>query len=224
MSEYENSTENKEESNDSWQEGPQGAPQSPWQDSPQGFDPSSSRQPDGREEDPYGQYPPYEQNQPYGRSYPNDPYRQDPLYGRENPEDPYRQRQPYDGQNPNDPYRQGSSYGRQDQPDNGQPPRKPTNHFANVSLAVGIFGLLSLCCMAFPIAIILGVGAISFAVLSRQGRPFSGPAIAGIVLGVLCILLGIGEFFYILAVSAFMRDPKNAAMFNALYEQLQSIK
>ena len=107
------------------------------------------------------------------------------------------------------------------QPYRGPEPPRQKNSYATISLVSGIFGLLTLCCMAFPIAIILGVGAIAFAVISKQGRPMTGPAIAGIILGAFCIVLGIGEFLYILAVSAFMKDPENAAMFNEIYNQLE---
>lgn len=98
---------------------------------------------------------------------------------------------------------------------------KKKNGFANGSMLCGIFGLLSLCCCAFPLAIIMGVGAISFAFISKKNQPFTGPAIAGIVLGIICILLGIGEFIYVMAVSALMKDPEYASMFNQIYEQLE---
>ena len=198
-------------SQDSWQEGPkEQAPQNNWQDSPQnpgaqpgpGGQPPYGQNPYGNGQPPYGQNP-YGQN-PYGNGQP--PYGQNP-YG--NGQQPYGQNNPYgNGPWPNQPYR-------------GPESPKQKNSYATVSLVSGIFGLLTLCCMAFPIAIILGVGAIAFAVISKQGRPMTGPAIAGIILGAFCIVLGIGEFLYILAISAFMKDPENAAMFNEIYNQLE---
>ena len=191
-------------SQDSWQEGPkEQAPQNNWQDSPQ--NPGAQPGPGGQQP-PYGSgQPPYGQN-PYGYGNGQQPYGQNP-YGNGQP--PYGQNNPYgNGPWPNQPYR-------------GPEPPKQKNSYATVSLVSGIFGLLTLCCMAFPIAIILGVGAIAFAVISKQGRPMTGPAIAGIILGAFCIVLGIGEFLYILAVSAFMKDPENAAMFNEIYNQLE---
>lgn len=190
-------------SQDSWQEGPkEQAPQNDWQAQPQNPNPQNNWQDPpqnpGAQPGPGGQQPPYGNGQP--------PYGQNP-YGNGQP--PYGQNNPYgSGPWPDQPYR-------------GPEPPKQKNSYATVSLVSGIFGLLTLCCMAFPIAIILGVGAIAFAVISKQGRPMTGPAIAGIILGAFCIVLGIGEFLYILAVSAFMKDPENAAMFNEIYNQLE---
>ena len=48
---------------------------------------------------------------------------------------------------------------RQDQP-------RPRNGYATVSMICGIFGILCLCCFAFPLAIILGVGVVYFMALS----------------------------------------------------------
>ena len=226
-------------SQDSWQEGPkEQAPQNDWQNQPQDQNPQSGwqNQPQnpnpqnnwqdppqnpgaqpgpGGQQPPYGSgQPPYGQN-PYGNGQP--PYGQNP-YGNGQPpygQNPYSNGQPPYGQNP---YGSGPW---PNQPYRGPEPPRQKNSYATVSLVSGIFGLLTLCCMAFPIAIILGVGAIAFAVISKQGRPMTGPAIAGIILGAFCIVLGIGEFLYILAVSAFMKDPENAAMFNEIYNQLE---
>ena len=208
-------------SQDSWQEGPkEQAPQNDWQAQPQNPNPQNNWQDPpqnpGGQQPPYGSgQPPYGQN-PYGNGQP--PYGQNP-YG--NGQQPYGQN-PYGNGQP--PYGQNNPYGSgpwPDQPYRGPEPPRQKNSYATVSLVSGIFGLLTLCCMAFPIAIILGVGAIAFAVISKQGRPMTGPAIAGIILGAFCIVLGIGEFLYILAVSAFMKDPENAAMFNEIYNQLE---
>ena len=209
-----------------WQNQPQNPnPQNNWQDPPQ--NPGAQPGPGGQQP-PYGSgQPPYGQN-PYGNGQP--PYGQNP-YGNGQPpygQNPYGNGQPPYGQNPygtgQQPYGQNRPYGSgpwPNQPYRGPEPPRQKNSYATVSLVSGIFGLLTLCCMAFPIAIILGVGAIAFAVISKQGRPMTGPAIAGIILGAFCIVLGIGEFLYILAVSAFMKDPENAAMFNEIYNQLE---
>ena len=212
-------------SQDSWQEGPkEQAPQNDWQDSPQ--NPGAQPGPGGQQS-PYGSgQPPYGQN-PYGNGQP--PYGQNPYGNGQQPygQNPYGNGQPPYRQNPygngQPPYGQ-NPYGSgpwPNQPYRGPESPKQKNSYATVSLVSGIFGLLTLCCMAFPIAIILGVGAIAFAVISKQGRPMTGPAIAGTILGAFCIVLGIGEFLYILAVSAFMKDPENAAMFNEIYNQLE---
>lgn len=82
-----------------------------------------------------------------------------------------------------------------------------------MSLISGIFAILTLCCFAFPVAIICGVGAICFAIISKRGQAFRGTAIAGIILGVIAILLGVGEFFYALTITNLMKDPANAGSF-----------
>lgn len=175
--------------------------QDSWQEGPKEQAPQNNWQDPpqnpGAQPGPGGQQPPYGSGQP--------PYGQNPY---SNGQPPYGQNPYGSGPWPNQPYR-------------GPEPPRQKNSYATVSLVSGIFGLLTLCCMAFPIAIILGVGAIAFAVISKQGRPMTGPAIAGIILGAFCIVLGIGEFLYILAISAFMKDPENAAMFNEIYNQLE---
>jgi hypothetical protein len=85
----------------------------------------------------------------------------------------------------------------------------------------GIFGILCLCCFAFPLAIILGVGAVCFAIISKRGQPFYATAIFGIVLGVIAVVLGIGEFVYFMALSSLVKDPANAALINEFMEQLE---
>ena len=191
-------------SQDSWQEGPkEQAPQNDWQAQPQDQNPQSGWQNQPQNPNPQNNW----QDPPQNPGAQPGPGGQQPPYGSGQP--PYGQNNPYgSGPWPDQPYR-------------GPEPPKQKNSYATVSLVSGIFGLLTLCCMAFPIAIILGVGAIAFAVISKQGRPMTGPAIAGIILGAFCIVLGIGEFLYILAVSAFMKDPENAAMFNEIYNQLE---
>ena len=171
-----------------------------------------------------------------------DPYWQNPQNG----QDPYWQNQqngaqipPQNGQNP---YWQNQQNGGQIPPQNGQPPywqnqynngqppywqnqpqrpRREKNSFATISLISGIFALLTLCCFAFPVAIICGVGAVCFAIISKKNQPFRGTAIAGIILGVIAVLLGIGEFFYVLTITNLMKDPANAAAFNEFFEQFQ---
>ena len=196
---------------------------------------------------PYGDQPyngqPYNSqpygDQPYnGQSYNSQPYGDQPYNGQSYNSQPYGG-QPYNGQSYNSqpyggqPYN-GQPYNSQpygDQPYNGQPynsqpygsqPQpKQKNKFATLSLVCGIIGLLTLCCCAFPLAIIMGAGAICFAVISKKEMPLSGPAIAGIILGIICVLLGIGEFIYVMAFSQFMNDPENAAIINEIYEQME---
>ncbi len=116
---------------------------------------------------------------------------------------------PYPGQ-----YNQNAPYG------NGRQP-KPKNGFATASLIIGLFALLSLCCFAFPLSIIMGVGAVIFAVISKREQPMYGTAIAGMILGIIAVVLGIGEFIYFMALSNLVKDPANAALINEFMEQLE---
>ena len=172
---------------------------------------------------------PDRQNPPQNNG--QDPYWQNPQNGQIPPQNP--------GQNP---YWKNQQNNRQLPPQNGQPPywqnqynngqppywqnqpqrpRREKNSFATISLISGIFALLTLCCFAFPVAIICGVGAVCFAIISKKGQPFRGTAAAGIILGVIAVLLGIGEFFYVLTITNLMKDPANAAAFNEFFEQFQ---
>lgn len=150
-----------------------------------------------------------------------------PIPPQNNGQDPYWQNQQNSGQFPP---QNGQPPYWQNQYNNGQPPywqnqpqrpRREKNSFATISLISGIFALLTLCCFAFPVAIICGVGAVCFAIISKKGQPFRGSAVAGIILGVIAVLLGIGEFFYVLTITNLMKDPANAAAFNEFFEQFQ---
>ena len=77
------------------------------------------------------------------------------------------------------------------------------------------------CLHDLPLAIILGVGAVCFAIISKRGQPFYATAIFGIVLGVIAVVLGIGEFVYFMALSSLVKDPANAALINEFMEQLE---
>ena len=46
-------------------------------------------------------------------------------------------------------------------------------------------------------------------------------AIAGVVLGVITIILGVVEFFYSLWLSDLLKDPQYITMFNQLMEQFE---
>ncbi len=179
---------------------------------------------------------PYWQNQQNGGQIPpqngQNPYWQNPQNGGQIPpqnpgHNPYWQNQPNNGQFPP---QNGQPPYWQNQYNNGQPPywqnqpqrpRREKNSFATISLISGIFALLTLCCFAFPLAIICGVGAVCFAIISKKGQAFRGTAVAGIILGVIAVLLGIGEFFYVLTITNLMKDPANAAAFNEFFEQFQ---
>ena len=105
-----------------------------------------------------------------------------------------------------------------------RPDANRTNMMAVASFLCGLFGLLSLCCcIAFPLSILLGVAAITLAILSRRGEPFSGYAIAGLVLGILSVVFGIMAFAYLMIANQIITDPQMAPIFDELMEEYQSL-
>ncbi|MBQ7796121.1 MAG: hypothetical protein IJ374_06125 [Lachnospiraceae bacterium] len=105
------------------------------------------------------------------------------------------------------------------------PPKSPKqkNGFATASLICGMLGLLNLCCFAFPSAIVFGVGAISFAVISKKDQRLTTPARIAIFLGSGAIVFGVAEYFYALNLIEYMKEPANIALFNQLYEQAEKL-
>ena len=216
---------------------PQNAGNAPQDPNPAQPDQQNPPQNDGQIPPQNSGQNPYWQNQQNGGQIPpqnpgQNPYWQNQQNGRQIPpqhpgQDPYWQNQQNGGQIPP---QNGQPPYWQNQYNNGQPPywqnqpqrpRREKNSFATISLISGIFAILTLCCFAFPVAIICGVGAVCFAIISKKGQPFRGTAVAGIVLGVIAVLLGIGEFFYVLTITNLMKDPANAAAFNEFFEQFQ---
>jgi len=241
MAEYENENQNQPEYIDH----PQGEQE--WPAAPDGGQSPVS----GQAEVPYEQMPgggaqypgqgqmpdggaPYPGQEPYPNQgqNPYQPQWQDPYQNQgQNPYPPQWQN-PYQnqGQNPyppqgQPPYNNGPYYNQYNDPYNtpygNQPPKRPRNGFATVSLICGIFSILCLCCFAFPLSIIMGVGAILFAVISKKDQPFYGTAVAGIVLGAIAVILGVIEFAYIMYVSSLLKDPENAAIINEFMRQLE---
>ena len=52
-------------------------------------------------------------------------------------------------------------------------PKPPANNMAIVSMILGIFAILLLCmCIAFPVSILLGAGAVCLSIMSKKGGPF----------------------------------------------------
>lgn len=120
-------------------------------------------------------------------------------------------------------YNNGPENGRNQGGNPAGRPQKQPNGMATFSLICGIIGVLSLCaCIAFPLSIILGVAAIVLSFLSRKGEPFTGMAIAGLVLGILALVLGVAEGLYMIAVNFMLRDPQMSSMFDQILDQYQN--
>ena len=167
-----------------------------------GQDNSPSPNQNGSEQSPW-QYPP--QNS-YGQPEQNG-YNQN-NYGQNNYNQGYYQ-------NPNqNPY--------YTVPPQGQPPKKESNPMAVTSMVLGIFSIIS--CCASPLAVLLGIGGIVLAILSKKGQPMSGFAIAGIILSALGLIISLAFFAYYLFVLSMMKDPRYAAFFNEILEQYEMLQ
>ena len=55
--------------------------------------------------------------------------------------------------------------------------------------------------------------------MSKKGGPFSGFAVAGLVLGILAIVFGIIEFLYLIFVSQLLNDPYFTGILEEMMEQ-----
>ncbi len=134
---------------------------------------------------------------------------------------------PQGGSAPNPYYQappQGYYYGQpggQPQPAS-PPPKQPANNMAVTSMVLGIVSLLVSCC-CFPVGFIigfaLGMGGLVLAVLSKKGKPFSGYAIAGLVLSILGICGSLFIFICYVITANLMKDPEYAALFNEILRQ-----
>lgn len=102
-------------------------------------------------------------------------------------------------------------------------PKKPKNGFATAAFACGVCAVLDLCCFTFPLAVIMGMAAIAFAIVSKKGQPMTGTAIAGTVLGVLTVALGIAEFVAFLYLYDLMREPELIPYFNEWFRQVEQM-
>ena len=102
-----------------------------------------------------------------------------------------------------------------------QSPDKKSNSFAVFSLAVGVFALFA--CISPPMQLVLGAAALMAADMSRNGRPMTGPAVAGTIMGIcgiLCSFLFLG--FYIFTIRM-LDNPDYVAMQRELMRQYQDI-
>ena len=102
-----------------------------------------------------------------------------------------------------------------------QSPDKKSNTFAIFSLSVGIFALFA--CVSPPMQLLLGAAALMAAYMSRNGRPMTGPAIAGTIMGIcgiLCSFLFLA--FYIITI-LMLDKPDYVAMQRELMRQYQDL-
>lgn len=118
------------------------------------------------------------------------------------------------------------------QPYPDMPPamKKNKNRYASTALMFGIFSIINLCSFMFPMAIIMGVSAACFAVLSKnrqeplengQEQPMTTAAKVGLVAGIIAAALGVAEYFLMLNVYDMMKDPELIPYFNDAFERLR---
>lgn len=148
-----------------------------------------------------------------GNFYPN----QNPNF--QNPNMQNQNMQNMQGPNIPNPNLQNTNF--QGQQGMGKP---PVNPMAATSLVLGIISLLVSCC-CFPVGFIVGfvlamVGLV-LAISSKKGKPFSGYAIAGLIVSILGICESLFLFFsYILTVKM-MQDPNFSSLMNQIMEQYE---
>lgn len=119
------------------------------------------------------------------------------------------------------PYNQGGPNQNYNQIPPQQPPYKQPNNMALASMFVGIFSLLS-CCLP-PLQFLLGVVGILLVIFSRRGKPWSGFAVAGLVMSILALLISIAMVIYLVFAFQMMRDPQFAPLFNEIYEMYETM-
>ena len=118
----------------------------------------------------------------------------------------------------NQQYWQNNSPNNQPYWQNGQPPKR-RNNLSLASMIVGIFALIT-CCVPF-IQFPLAVTTIVLVILSKKKQPLSGFAIAGLVMGILAILLSIVMLLYWGAYLQLMNDPEFSKILNEMMEMYQ---
>lgn len=179
-----------------WQNGPHNSQQ--WQNTPpnsqqywQNSSPNSQQQ---------WQNGP-QNNQPYWQNGPQNSQQ----YWQDNPQN-------------NQQYWQDNPQTNQQYWQNGQVPPK-RNNLALASMITGIFALITCCIplVQFPLA----VTAIVLVILSKKKQPLSGFAIAGLVMGILAILISIVMVIYMGAYLRLMNDPEFSRLLNEMLEMYQ---
>ncbi len=92
--------------------------------------------------------------------------------------------------------------------------------FAIISLAIGILGLFSF--FYPPAQLLCGASALMLAYLSRREKKLNGLAVAGVVLGILSVLLSLFFFNCFMETLRFMDDPANVAAYNEAMARLMA--
>lgn len=95
------------------------------------------------------------------------------------------------------------------------------NKLSIFSIMAGVLAL-TFCCYP-PAQLVLGAASIMMAYLSKNRKPFTAPAIIGMIMGVLSIIISILIFVQFVWAMDMMSDPSNAAMVKEIYRQYQDV-
>lgn len=109
----------------------------------------------------------------------------------------------------------------QEPPKAPQTPAPPQNPMALASMITGIFGLLA--CCAPPLQFILGMISLLLAIFSKKEKPFSGFAIAGLIISILCLVISVGMVLAVIWASEQMKNPEYAALYREILQMYQEI-
>lgn len=105
-----------------------------------------------------------------------------------------------------------------------QKPGQKDSLYKKLSISSILTGILALifCCYP-PAQLVLGAAAVMLAYLSKNNKPFTAPAIIGMIMGILSIIISILMFVQFIWAMDLMADPSNAAMVKEIYRQYQDM-
>ena len=89
--------------------------------------------------------------------------------------------------------------------------------FAIASLVCGIVGVLACCCCVYLANLILGALAVIFAIVAaKKSKKMPGLAIAGLILGILALLIFLALFSFELWITSLTEEDFNAMIGDAI--------
>lgn len=104
------------------------------------------------------------------------------------------------------------------------PSESPKSAFhicATISLLCGILGIFSF--FYPPIQLIFGSSALILAYVSKNSGSLRAPAIAGIILGILCIISSFVIFKEYVWLMDLLDDPASSAEIKAMFEEYREL-
>lgn len=95
------------------------------------------------------------------------------------------------------------------------------DNLAVFSIAAGLFALSS--CCSPPVQLVFGAAAVMLSWLSKNGKPMAVPAVIGMVMGIVSIVLSILIFIQYIWAMDLMADPNNVSMVKEVFRQSQDV-